>query len=78
MSREGAYRLKRRPTAKAFAAAWDRILAAPPAALRPGHEGHGRGHEGHTAAGAAPAFHSGKGHNGHAAAEPRSTGNRVN
>jgi len=30
MSREGAYRLRRRPGAESFAAAWDSILAAWP------------------------------------------------
>jgi len=30
MSRESAYRLRKRPSAALFAAAWDRVLASPP------------------------------------------------
>jgi hypothetical protein len=77
MSREGAYRLKRRASAARSAAAWDRILAAPPAPFRPGCDGHGGGHEGHTLGGASSTFRYGKGHKSHAAPAPAPTVNGV-
>jgi len=50
MTREGAYRLRRRPSAALFAAQWDAALAVRPAPASPparerrkGHKGHSRG-----------------------------------
>ena len=68
MSREGAYRFRRRPLGRPFATAWDRMLAMPLPVIQPGHEGHtpiqsarpnvgsreGKGREGHAAPQNAP------------------------
>lgn len=61
MSRETAYRLKRRAPTAQFALLWERILTLP----REGHEGHARGHEGHARARRLDSLRLGEGHKGH-------------
>nr|WP_294167710.1 hypothetical protein [uncultured Sphingomonas sp.] len=77
MSREGAYRLRRRPSARRFALVWDRILASAPPPPGPGHKGHSAGGEGHASFGPDALLRSGKGHEAHARREPRAAVNPI-